>query len=319
MIGQSTSYQTSLIFLVIGLVALSAFITITIPILLNEKYSTLYKLAQRDSTNHLFAIWAAVIVFFISSATMIGMDIIFFFARRISSAQGSIWPHYVAISVLIFLSLLDFVLVIFVRKQRDFPLPYALKILFCCTRVRWNGNTVILQTISMWVVTTFVHLAGFHLTFIFLAFVASPVQTGSTFLILFAGVLSMISIVTLLLATIQNNFSPEAMELRKKRPFHVLIFKSLRLIPFFSVLIFTILFATCYVRVTIRVGDVQSGGIPTLLASIAPAVLLAIMGYIGRHVLVRYVPRRSLAMIPPTASPDPLNEADNDSEKQESA
>jgi hypothetical protein len=319
-IGQNTNYQTSLIFLVIGLVALSTFITITIPILLNEKYCTLYKLAQRESTNHLFAIWATVIVFFISIVMMIGMDIIFFFTRPFSSAQGSVWPHYVAIGVLVFLSVLDLALVICVKKRRDFPLPYALKIVCFCTGVCCNGNTIVLQTMAMWVVTTFVHLACFHLNFIFLAFVASPVQTGSTFLILFAGLLSLISIVTLLLATIQNNFSPEATELRKKRPFHMLIFKSLRLIPFFSLLIFTILFATSYVRVTIRVGDVQSGGIPTLLASVAPAVLLAVMGYIGRHVLVRYVPRRSIAMVPPTVPAGPLDgKAENDDEKQESA
>ena len=54
---------------------------------------------------------------------------------------------------------------------------------------------------------------------------------------------------------------------------------------------------------TISVGDSESGGIPSLFASIAPAILLGILGYAGRHILVKYVPRRaSVNELPITTS-----------------
>ena len=295
-----------MILLVIGLIALGTFITIATPLLLNEKYSTLYKLAYRDNTNHLFVIWATVIVLSIASVVIVGVDIYFLFFEPLTSSQYAVWPYYLAVACSMVFTILDLLLVNFVRKQRYFPLPYCLEMIFCCTRACCKGSTVVLQILAMWVVTIFMQLVAFHLTFVFLAFVASPVQTGSTFLLFATGVLSTISVVTLLLASIQNNFSPDMTEVQRKRKFHTLCFKSLHLIPFASLLVFTVFFATCYVRVTISMGDVQSGGIPTLIASLAPAALLGVMGYLGRHVLVRYVPRRSLAMIPPHYLPSSL-------------
>ena len=303
-IGFDKSFQKSTLLLVIGLIALAIFTTIATPLLLQQKYITLYRFAQKEHTNHLFVIWAAVIVCFIANVIILTLDIYFLLAQHMINSEYAAWPSYLAIGCAVPFVILNLLLVVFIQKRKDFPLPYVVSLICCNTGVCFKGSTVVIQTLAMWVVTIFMQLVAFHLTFIFLAFVASPVQTGSSFLLFATGVLSTISIVTLFLASVQSNFSLSMTDTQKKRFFHSICLRSFRLVPFFSLLVFTIFFATCFIRVTIYVGDYQSGGIPSLFASLAPAILLGTMGYFGRHVLIKYVPRRPVANELPTTTSD---------------
>ena len=133
----------------------------------------------------------------------------------------------------------------------------------------------------------------FHLPFIFLVFVASPVQTGSTLLLYLTGVFSAISLTTLFFATFQNRNDPLVSKTHLSRTY---LLKSLYLTLFICILVFTIFFAICFVRITVYVGDVQSGGIPALIARLAPSVLLGGMGYLGKQVLEKYVPLGKVKM-----------------------
>ena len=298
------SFQISMLLLVIGLIALASFMSMATPMLLHEKYLTLYRLAQKEHSNHVFAIWAAVIASSIATVIIIIIDVALVLAERISSNKSPLWPSYIAIGGIFVFLLVDLLLVIVVKKRRDFPLPYVMKIICCDIGFLLKDSTVVVQTAAMWVVVLFLQLASFHLTFIFLAFVASPVQTGSFFLLYVAGFISAISIISLFLATVQNNFSFDMTSTQKKQFIRSLCFKSARLIPFFCLLVFTIFFATTFVRVTISVGDSETGGIPSLFASVAPAILLGFLGYAGRHILIKYVPRRTSASELPTTTSD---------------
>ena len=102
---------------------------------------------------------------------------------------------------------------IVVKKQKDFPLPYMLQILFCQSCCQ---GTVVVQTLASWFAIVFMQLIAFHLTFIFLAFVASPVQTISTLLLFVTGIFSGISITTLFLAAFQKRNIP-IMTLKESR------------------------------------------------------------------------------------------------------
>ena len=288
-IGYDTSYQENMFLLIFGLIALATFITIATPLLLNAQYDTLYKLANQEQSNALFVIWAGVIVYITATIIVLTVDIYFLFAQRLSGSVPAVWPYYLAMFLTIAFMIFDLILTIFVKKKRDFPLPYVLHLVCCQADFFCRKNTILIQTVAIWLGIVFVQLVAFHMTFIFLAFVASPVQTGSTVLLFITAIFSAISIVTLFLAAFQKQDS-----LAVNKRFHHPRFylqKLLYLVLFICVLIFTIFFATCFIRITIYVGDIQSGGIPALFASLAPSALLGGMGYVGKKVLENYVPR----------------------------
>ena len=289
-IGYDTNYKENTFLLIIGLIALATFITIATPLLLNAQYSTLHRLANDDHTNAIFLIWATVIVSFITNVTILTVDMYYLFIDRLSGSEKvpAEWLYYLAIVLVIAFIIFDLILASLVKKQKDFPLPYMLQILFCQSCCQ---GTIVVQTLAVWFAIVFMQLIAFHLTFIFLAFVASPVQTISTLLLFVTGIFSGISITTLFLAAFQKRNTSIVTLTQKKRLARTYLLKSLYLILFICILVFTIFFATCFIRVTIYVGDVQSGGIPALFASLAPSVLLGGMGYLGKQVLEKYVPR----------------------------
>ena len=288
-IGYNTNYKENLSLLIAGLTALAAFITIASPLLINAHYHSLYMLAREQHTNAIFIIWGSIIMCFVSTISILFVDVYYLLvAQLIKPNIPSRWIYYLTIALATLFVLFDLLLAILVKKKKDFPLPYIMTIFSCQTCCY---NTVIAQTLAIWTAIVFMQLASFHLTFIFLAFVASPVQTGSTFLLFLTGILSGISLTTLFLAAFQKRVSPVMTTSQKKGILRSYALKFLHLVMFICILAFTIFFATCFIRITIHVGDVQSGGIPSLIATLAPSALLAGMGYLGKTVLERYVPR----------------------------
>ena len=142
-IGYDTNYKENMFLLIIGLIALSTFITIATPLLLNAQYSTLHRLANEDHTNALFLIWATVIICSIATVAVITVDVYYLFIERLSGSEKvpAEWLYYLAIVLTFAFLVFDLILASFVKKQKDFPLPYMLQILFCqsCCQVRlWS-------------------------------------------------------------------------------------------------------------------------------------------------------------------------------------
>ena len=291
-IGYDTNYTENLFLLIFGLVALASFITTATPLLINAQYDSIYKLAGEQHKHTIFLIWATAIVCFGVTITILVIDVYLLFIERLMIPNiPARWIYYLSIAMTGVFLLFDLLLTIFVKKKKDFPLPYLLKLVFCQTCCK---STIVAQTLAIWSAIVFMQLASFHLTFIFLAFVASPVQTGSTFLLFVTGLLSGISLTTLFLAVFQKRLSPIMTTAQKKLITHSYFLKSLYFLLFIFILVFTLFFATCFIRITIYVGDIQSGGIPSLIATLAPSALLAGMGYLGKKVLENYVPRGAI-------------------------
>ena len=285
-IGFNTNYKENLFLLIFGLIALAAFITIATPLLINAHYDSIYMLASNRDKNSIFVMWGTAIICFIATTSIFIIDVYLLFVERLMMPKTPTrWIYYLSMTLTALFILFDLILAIFVKKKTDFPLPNLLQFIFCCE------NTVVPQTLVIWSGIVFMQLASFHMTFIFLAFVASPVQTGSTFLLIVTGILSGISLTTLFLAAFQKGVSTIA---QKKRIFRSYFLKLLYFLLFIFILTFTLFFAICFIRITIYVGDVQSGGIPSLIATLAPSALLAGMGYLGKKVLENYVPRDNI-------------------------
>ena len=288
--------------LIIGLVALALFVTIATPLLINAQYDYIYKLAREEDKNTMFVIWGTAIVCFMVTICVLIFD--FYIAHiGLMGTHPDRWIYNLAITFLAFCIFVNFILALIVKKKNNFPLPSLLRFIFCCK------NTVVPQILAIWAGISFIQLASFHMTFIFLAFVARPVQTGSTFLLFVTGTLSGISFTTLFF---QKRVSPVVTAAQKKRIFYSYF---LYFLLFIFILIFTLFFAIVFIRITIYVGDVQSGGIPSLIATLAPSALLAGMGYLGNKVLEKYVPRENIEGADEASNErDPNSEASNKSE-----
>ena len=190
----------------------------------------------------------------------------------------SAWPYYLTMAFVIVLALFDLGLAVAVKKLKDFPVPVLMEIICFCT-----ASTIIAQTIAIWFAIMAAQLVTFHAAFIFLAFVASPVQTASTVLLYVASIFCGVSLATLFFATYQRRTQAQ-----QKKTLYFIFLRALYLVLFLCILAFVILFATCFLRVTIYVGDVESGGIPAIFASLAPSVLVGALGFLAKRITDKY-------------------------------
>ena len=256
--------------------------TIGTPLLVRAHYKALYIHAKEKDSNYIFAVWAVAVVAAIVVIMIVTVDVTKLFIQRLSDGVPSVWQYYVGMTFLILFFIFDFILALSVTKKSDFPLPDVLKVLCFQSHHCYKGRTVLPQTLAIWFTIMAAQILTFHAAFIFLALIASPVQTISTNLLYIAALFCSVSFITLFFAS----FRRKVIKDHNKMYFffrHILYF-----VLFFCVLSFIILFATCFLRVTVYVGDVRSGGLPSLFASLAPSAFLGALGFLAKRVLEKY-------------------------------
>ena len=268
--------------LIFSLVALAIFVTVGTPLLIRAHYMEIYAHAKERNTNYTFILWAIAVVAAIVVIVTVTVDVTKLFIQRLSDGVPSVWQYYVGMSFLILFFIFDFILALSVTKKSDFPLPDVLKVLcfqphHCC-----QGRTVLPQTLAIWFTIMAAQILTFHAAFIFLALIASPVQTISTNLLYIAALFCSVSFITLFFASFRRKV------IKDQNKFYFYFRHILYFVLFFCVLSFIILFAICFLRVTIYVGDIESGGLPSLFASLAPSLLLGALGILAKKVLQKY-------------------------------
>ena len=281
-IGYNADYKGNQLLLIFSLIALAIFVTIGTPLLIRANYKTVYTYAKEKDTNYIFVLWAIAVVGAVVVITLVAVDISILFIQRLSDGVPSVWQYYVGLGFIILFLIFDFILALSVTKTSDFPVPDVLRLLCFQTHHCCNGKTILPQTLAIWFTIMAAQLITFHAAFIFLALIASPVQTISTNLLYIAALFCSVSFITLFFAS----FRRKTIKDRNKLYYyfrHILYF-----VLFFCMLAFIILFATCFLRVTIYVGDVASGGLPSLFASLAPSAFLGALGFIAKRVLENY-------------------------------
>ncbi len=288
-------YQGNMHLLVSSLIALAVFVTIAIPLLIYAHYQTMYDWARDEDSTYVFIIWGNATVCMMTVTLVLVVDIVFVTGKLIDGPP-SLWQYILCLALVTVLILFDLVLAVAVPKDTKFSVPRLLNFLRC------HGNTIYLQTVAIWSVVMAVQLISFHACFIFLAFIASPVQAASTALLYVAAIFCGISLVTLFFAVSQK----EPQESHQKTlclSFQRLIY----VILFLCIIAFVILFSTCFLRITIYVGDFESGGLPALFASIAPSILLGALGVLAERVLKKSNLKKGseIASEGPDANEDP--------------
>ena len=281
-IGYNADYDGNALLLVFSLVALAIFVTLGIPLLINVNYTAMYTSAKERDSNNVFIVWATAVVGTIVVILVLTVDIYRLFVKKLHDGVPSVWQYYVGLSFIILFFIFDFILALSIRKKSDFPLPDVLRFLCCQTDRCCRGRTLAAQTLAIWFIIMAAQIITFHAAFIFLALIANPVQTISTNLLYVAALFCGISLVTLFFASFRRK------SLTRQNKYHFIFRHALYVVLFFCVLAFMILFATCFLRVTIYTGDVQSGGLPSLFASLAPSAFLTGLGFLAKRVLENY-------------------------------
>ena len=278
-IGYNADYKGNALLLVFSLVALAIFVTLGIPLLISVNYEAMYTSAKERDSNNVFIVWATAVVGTIVVILVLTVDIYMLFIKKLSNGVPSVWQYYVGIAFIILFCIFDFILALSIRKEGDFPLPDVLRpALLCCC----DGKTLVAQTLAIWFMIMAVQIITFHSAFVFLTLIISPVQTISTNLLYLATLFCGISLLTLFFASFRRK------SLTHHNKYHFIFRHALYVVLFICVLAFMILFATCFLRVTIYVGDIESGGVPGLFASLAPSAFLGALGFLAKRVLEKY-------------------------------
>ncbi len=274
-------YRGNMFLLAFSLIALAVFVTLAVPLLIYAHYNKLYELAGKEDSALVFLIWGTVTVSIIVVFLIFVVDMTFV-VRQVSNGPPSLWQYILTLSLVLVLAVFDFVIAIVIAMvlpiRNDFPIPTLLS---CLGQTCYR--TIIAQIIAIWFVIMAMQLISFHTSFIFLAFIASPVQATSTALLYSAAVFCAINLFTLFFAVFQKG----RRESHQKYPWFIFQ-RVIYLVLFLCVLVFVILFSTCFLRVTIYVGDFESGGLPALFASLAPSILLGGLGILAERALQKY-------------------------------
>ena len=276
-----TDYQGNALLLVFALITLAIFVTVAGPLLLYAHYNTLHSLAKEEDSGYVYIIWGTAIVCFFTVIAVLTVDTLFL-VKELGDDPPSLWQYIVGLSCFVILVTLDLALAILLPKRKDFPLPTLLKMICCQEYGFCSGTTLVVQIGAILFTIMAVQLVTFHASFIFLAFIASPVEAASTTLLYVAAIFCAVSLASLFFSVFQKGRRAN----QNKRQF--IFQRVIYLVLFFCVLAFVILYSACFLRVTIYAGDFESGGLPALFASLAPSILLGALGFIAKKVMEKY-------------------------------
>lgn len=178
-------------------------------------------------------------------------------------------------------------------KKKDFAVPDLVRCVtfhftFCPCVGKEIRNTYGIQILAVWHVLAALQIASFHSVFVFIGFIAQPLHTALTIIFYVAIVFCLATTLMLLYATCHIDHYITVKKMRLKDIF----FKISKGIGQLSIFIFflstIIFFGFTFLRITVFVGDTESGRIPGLVGSLLPSVLIAILGYMAKKLLDSY-------------------------------
>ena len=297
-VEQKELYRENLIATGVSLGALAVFATLAAPFLTYQQYRKIYTFAKRNTRNFRYLLWSFV------SLCVIG-DYLLSFLALFYHVECWTKPHldntykplYTgALGAWVGVAAIDFVValaVVLFTKKKDFPIPDLVRYLtFHCTICPWVGkkvkNTYAIQVLAVWHTLAALQIACFHAIFIFISFIAQPLHTALTMIFYAAMVFCLTTTFMLLYASLHAGHYV-SLKRGKFREFCINviigIFQTFVFIFFFFMIVF---FGFTFLRITVFVGDTESSGIPALVGSLLPSVLIAMLGFVAKKVLDSY-------------------------------
>ena len=277
----STTYRENLYILVVALVCLVSFVAVAFPVFISLKYKMIHQYALDSTLNFSDLLWACVIVSFVAVCLILIVDVYYILITQLTNDPPEKWAYYLGIILLLIFLFVNLTIAISIgyKFKSDFPIPYVLKILCCCTCNSKKGS-VVAQILAVWIFLDASQLLAFHATFIFFGFVASPIQAASNILLYLTTLFFTATVIALFFSTIKDT--------RNKVSGRFFVQKAGLMLVFILLFTFSVLLAFCFLRLTIYVGDAESGGIPGLFSSLAPSLLLAGLGFVAKRMLEKH-------------------------------
>ena len=211
-------------------------------------------------------------------------------------------PHYdnsaavdklyqLVISACVVLALLNIpitIAVVLKSKRKDFPVPDLIHYItrHCpCVGV----NTSVIQILAVWHVLLALQISCVHTVFVFLAFIAHPLPTAMTIIFYAATVFCLTTTIMLLYASCQFDRyhckSDSSKKVRKKKLCKNICSGIVQTIVVICFLFTVIFFGFTFLRITVFVGDTESGRISSMVGSLLPTVLIAIFGIAAKKLV----------------------------------
>ena len=289
-------YVESLIATTISLVALIFFAFLAAPILIYQHYDKIYKYAKQKSKN-LHLIWSIVTLCTVADYLLGFLGLAYHYLCWsvphfvISATVDRLYRTVIGGGVAIALLNLPITIAVVLKsKKKNFPVPDLIRYITChCRCCPCIGmeikNTSVIQILAVWHVLLALQLFCVHTVFVFLAFIANPLPTALTIIFYAATVFCLATTIMLLYASCQFDHCVSFKQGRKKEFFKNICSGIVQTIIFICFLFTVIFFGFTFLRITVFVGDTESGRISSMVGSLLPTVLIAIFGIAAKKLL----------------------------------
>ena len=236
---------------------------------------------MKDNPNAQYFLWAVVLgIIAILYPLILATDIWTIVVRGFHEKSADVFAYYiVALVSLIVLPILDIICVLLLWRvspeifKKDFPIPYP-----SCSNSRHKScGPIFIQIAAVFIFTMCLQHLSFHGSYIILGFATSPLQATSLLAFYSAAAFCVVSLIAVILKVI-----------------HIKSIKGWKiktcvkqLVPLLMV-IFFVGFVSCfiafYIQTTVLVGEYRnSGGLTSFIGSLAPSVLLSLVGLIEKR------------------------------------
>ena len=289
-------YVESFIATAISLVALVFFTFLAAPILIYQRYDKIYTYAKQKSGNlqNHYLIWSIVTL-------CTAADYILGFLGLAYHYLCWSVPHFVisptvdmfyllvivGCVVIALLNLPIAITVVLKSKKNDFPVPDLIRYITCHCRCcpcagKENIKNYLIQILAVFHVLIALQISCVHTVFVFLAFIARPLPTAMTIIFYAATMFCLATTIMLLYASC--DFKKEKRNF--KESFTLTCSGIIQTFVFICFLFALIFFGITFLRITVFVGDTESGRISSMVGSLLPTLLIAIFGFGAKELLI---------------------------------
>ena len=281
----------------VSLGALAIFATLAAPILVYQQYDRIYRNAVSNSKNFRYFLWSFVSLCVVGDYLLSFLDLVYHIECYVKPHLDSTYKHIYsgAITAWVIVAVIDFglaSLVVMAARKRDFPAPdliHCLTGLFtycsCCGILE---TTYIIQIIAVWHVFAALQIVCFHAIFIFVGFIAQPLHTALTMIFYTAIAFCLTTTFTLLYASFHVGHYHALREMKLKLFCKNIITDTIKIFVLVFFLFTIVFFGFTFLRITVFVGDTESGRIPGFVGSLLPSILIATLGFMAKRQLDSY-------------------------------
>lgn len=267
------------------------FAVLGVPAFLHSNYKRLSKASTDPDSNLPYTLWGLAAT---SAILLVVVAIVDYptISRTLSThnPDNVLFNVYIITQVVIVaVIVINFVLaaIVVLPKKQHIQLPPALQVLFCTKYCKFGSKVA--QILATGIFSTFFTVLGWHVAFFFLAFAAFPARAILVILLYVAGIFFIVAFFSYFfkIVTCNAKFCHAVADRAEDNLGLQILFP----IAFVGAVIFIIMQAVFFFRITVFIGATDAGGIPTIIGALGPATILGVLGVGTAGALKKYNPK----------------------------